>query len=80
MSHDTCENLAKEIEDKVYEIEISQEDLIHFQNTYRVSNLYRNGDRIILRTVTDSLPESYKSTKASPTLEDLYLYVFEEGI
>lgn len=79
VSHDTCENLAKGIADKVYEIEISQEDLLYFQNTYRVSNLYRNGDRIILRTVTDILPEGYKSTKASPTLEDLYLYVFENG-
>ena len=80
VSHNTCENLAKEIEDKVYEIEISQEGLPCFQNTYRVSNLYRNGDKIILRTVTDSLPEGYKSIKVSPTLEDLYLYVFENGI
>lgn len=79
VSHDTCENLAKKIADKVYEIEISQEDLLYFQNTYRVSNLYRNGDKIILRTVSDNLPEGYKSTKVSPTLEDLYLYVFENG-
>lgn len=80
VSYDTCDNLAKEIEDKVYEIEISQEDLLYFQNTYRVSNLYRNGDKIILRTVTDNLPEGYKSTKVSPTLEDLYLYEFEDGV
>ena len=79
VSHDTCENLAKEIEDKVYEIEISQEDLLYFQNAYRVSNLYRKGDKIILRTVTDNLPKGFKSTKVSPTLEDLYLYVFENG-
>lgn len=80
VSHDTCDNLAKEIEDKVYEIEISQEDLLYFQNTYRVSNLYRNEDKIILRTVTDNLPEGYKSTKVTPTLEDLYLYIFENGV
>ncbi len=80
VSHHTCENLVKGIEDKVYEIEISQEDLLYFQNKYRVSNLYRNGNKIILRTVTDNLPEGYKSTKASPTLEDLYLYVFENGV
>lgn len=80
VSHDTCENLAKGIIEKVFEIEISQEDLSHFQSIYRVSNLYRNGDKIILRTVTDKLPEGYKSTKVSSTLEDLYLYVFESGI
>lgn len=77
VSHDTCENLAKEIEDKVYEIEISQEGLPYFQNTYRVSNLYRKDDKIILRTVTDNLPDGRKTIKVTPTLEDLYLYVFE---
>lgn len=80
MSHNTCENLVKGIEDKVYEVEIFQKDLLYFHNKYRVSNLYRSGDKIILRTVTDNLPEGYKSTKASPTLEDLYLYVFENGV
>ena len=77
VSHNTCENLAKEIEDKVYEIEISQEDLLYFQNAYRVSNLYRKDDKIILRTVTDNLPDGRKTIKVTPTLEDLYLYVFE---
>lgn len=80
VSHDTCENLAKEIEEKVFEIEISQEDLPYFQNIYRVSNLYRKDDKVILRTVTDNLPKGYKAIKATPTLEDLYLYVFENGV
>ena len=79
VSHDTCNNLIKEIENKVFEIEINKEELKSFQNNYRVSNLFHNDDKIIVRTVTDNLPENYKVQPVKPTLEDLYLYVFETG-
>lgn len=79
VSHETCNNLIKEIENKVFEAEINKEELKSFQNNYRVSNLFHNDDKIIVRTVTDNLPENYKVQPVKPTLEDLYLYVFETG-
>ena len=79
VSHDTCNNLIKEIENKVFEVEINKEELKSFQNNYRVSNLFHNDDKIIVRTVTDNPPENYKVQPVKPTLEDLYLYVFESG-
>ncbi len=79
VSQDTPNNLIKQIEDKVYEVEIEREDLKYFQDNYRVSNLYHNDDKIIVRLVTDNPPENYKLKKAKSTLEDLYLYVFENG-
>lgn len=79
VSHDTCNNLIKEIENKVFEIEINKDELKCFQETYRVSNLYHNDDRIIVRLVTDNPPENCKMNQVKPTLEDLYLYVFENG-
>ncbi|WP_293970385.1 ABC transporter ATP-binding protein [uncultured Ruminococcus sp.] len=79
VSHDTCNNLIKEIENKVFEVEINKEELKSFQNNYRVSNLFHNDDKIIVRTVTDNPPENYKVQPVKPTLEDLYLYVFETG-
>jgi len=79
VSADTCNNLTKQIENKVYEIEITTEDLKYFQDNYRVSNLYHKDDKIILRTVTDNPPENYKINAVTPTLEDLYLYIFESG-
>ena len=39
VSHDTCTNLTKEIENKVFEVEINKEELKYFQDNYRVSNL-----------------------------------------
>lgn len=79
VSSDACNNLIKEIENKVFEIEIDKEELKYFQNNFRVSNLYHSGDRIIVRTVTDDPPEKYKITEVKPTLEDLYLFEFEKG-
>lgn len=79
VSHDTCYNLIKEIENKVFEVEINKEELKYFQGNYRVSNLFHDDDKIIVRIVTDIPPENYKVQPVKPTLEDLYLYVFETG-
>ena len=79
VSHDTCTNLTKEIENKVFEVEINKEVLKYFQDNYRVSNLYHNDETIIVRLVTDIPPENHKIQLVKPSLEDLYLYVFETG-
>lgn len=79
VSHDTCNNLIKEIENKVFEIEINKDELKCFQETYRVSNLFHDDDKIIVRIVTNIPPENHKIQSVKPTLEDLYLYVFETG-
>lgn len=78
--HDTCQNLVNEIANKVVEVEIEKEELKYFQDNYRVSNLCHNDDKIVVRLVTDNPPENHKLSPQSPTLEDLYLYVFEQGM
>lgn len=80
VSHDTCPNLVSEIENKVVEVEINREELKYYQDNYRVSNLYHNGEKIVVRLVTDNPPENHYSKIVKPTLEDLYLYVFEQGL
>lgn len=80
ISHDSPNKLTKELENKVFEVEIQREDLKYFQDNYRVSNLYHNDEKIIVRLVTDNPPENHKITIANPTLEDLYLYIFEQGM
>ena len=77
ISHNTCNSLTKEIENKVFEVEIEKESLKYFQENYRVSNLFHSGDKITVRIVTDTPPKNYAPKPVTPTLEDLYLYVFE---
>lgn len=79
ISHNTCNSLTKEIENKVFEVEIEKEELKYFQENYRVSNLFHSGDKITVRIVTDNAPKNYTPKPVPPTLEDLYLYVFESG-
>lgn len=80
VSSDTYKNLIKEVETKVFEIETDKENLKDLQDKFRVSNLYYNDDKIMVRVVTDNPLENCKVQATKPTLEDLYLYIFEQGL
>ena len=77
VSCDTSDNLTKEINGKVFEIKIDKENLKYFQDHYRISNLYHHDKKIIVRIVSDNMPEGYEIRMVTPALEDLYLYMFE---
>lgn len=71
--------ITTQVEEKVYELEVTKEKMKEYQSRYRVSNLHYEDDKIIMRIITDNPPADCTSTLVKPTLEDLYLYVFEEG-
>lgn len=77
-----CDNIAellKSVEDKTFEITTEDSSLVRkIQQNYRVSNILREGNTVKVRIVTDNLPDSVSASKVKPTLEDLYLYIFEE--
>lgn len=77
-----CDNIAellKSVEDKTFEITTEDSALVReLQENYRVSNILREGNIVKVRIVTDNLPNSVQASKVKPTLEDLYLYIFEE--
>lgn len=77
-----CDNiteLLKSVEDKTFEITTEDSSLVRkLQENYRVSNILREGNIVKVRIVTDNPPEHVSAIKVKPTLEDLYLYIFEE--
>lgn len=76
---DNISELLKSVEDKTFEITTEDSSLVRkFQENYRVSNILREGNTVKVRIVTDNLPTSVSAEKVKPTLEDLYLYIFEE--
>ncbi len=79
VAQSACEELLKDVDGKVFELSIGRESLKEIQDTYRVSGLHGTGESITARIVTDNPPENFKMVKAEPTLEDLYLYIFEDG-
>ena len=78
VSKDTAINLTKTLEGKVFETDISSSELNEIQRKYRLSNIFHNGDSITVRIVSDTKPENYECSNVKPTLEDMYLYVFED--
>lgn len=76
---DNIAELLKSVEDKTFEVTATDKnDISSLQKNYRVSNIVRFGDEVKIRIVTDKAP-AYKNVKSvKPTLEDLYLYIFEE--
>lgn len=77
-----CDNIAellKSVDDKTFEITTEDSSLVRkLQENYRVSNILREGNTVKVRIVTDNPPEHVSAIKVKPTLEDLYLYIFEE--
>ncbi len=76
---DTIPKLLKNIEDKTFEIATNDKYVISLlQKDYRVSNIMRYDDEVKIRIVTDNPPIYADVESVKPTLEDLYLYIFEE--
>lgn len=76
---DTTDNLLKHIEDMVYEVVVPDGGVEQFEQKYNVSNIFRNGNEVIARVVSDCLPDELNKTNVRPNLEDLYLYYFGEN-
>lgn len=76
---DTIPKLLKNIEDKTFEVTTNDKYVISLlQKDYRVSNIMRYDDEVKIRIVTDNTPIYADVEPVKPTLEDLYLYIFEE--
>lgn len=73
---DTCENLISKINGKVREVKVPNGEIEKYERDYNVSNIFRNGNEVTARIVTDTL-EAFKNPMiVKPNLEDLYLYYF----
>lgn len=77
----TVTELTRKAEGKVWELTVSQEEAGKWQAKATVSNLRHEGNRVILRILSDSIPDE-RAVPYEASLEDLYLYYFgsEEGL
>ncbi len=78
VEYGTPEQLTASIDDKVYEICISNSDLDNIQNTYQISNIRREHEHIYVRIITEKEPENFPHVKVKANLEEKYLSVFGE--
>ncbi len=67
--------LLDELEGKVWNIYLPDEDIDEVNVKYKVSNISRDFDRVVVRIVDDSYDGRWKKESVRPNLEDLYLYL-----
>ncbi len=77
----TVPELIQKASGKVWELAVSQKEAGRWQGNAAVANLRHEGERVILRIVSDTVPDQ-RAVTCEATLEDLYLYYFqaEEGV
>ena len=66
--------LLTELEGKVWNITVTDEELASVNERYKVSNISRDGESVIARVV-GSAPDGRRGEAVRPNLEDLYLYL-----
>ena len=75
---DSVPNLLKLVEGRVFEAETDEAGAEVLRRAYRVSNLRQTAGGTSIRLVTDEPPAGIHAVSAAPTLEDLYIYLFED--
>ena len=73
--------LAKKMEGRVWQVAVSTEDVSEMQMFYRVTNISvspTDVNRVILRILSEQKP-TFEAKLITPTLEDYYLYTFDEN-
>ena len=69
--------LCSGIHGKVFEIETDDRVFEEVMQHFKVIHIFRDGDRIKIRVLSDQEPSGYKYTLVNPDLEDLYMHYFE---
>ncbi|GEB76716.1 ABC transporter ATP-binding protein [Sporolactobacillus inulinus] len=74
---DTPTALLKAMNGNVWTVATTNELLADYQQNYKVGNIIRRENGIVVRLLADEKP-SRQAVKAVPNLEDLYLYHFDD--
>ena len=68
------------MKDKVFEVHVSKEQVNDIQKKYKVSNISSEKDGVCVRFVADKKPEELDSRNVKPSLDDVYLYMFDDEV
>lgn len=72
--------LLRKIDGEVWLVPCAEEEVLHLQNEFRVTNISRDETtgEVLLRVLSDRMPQDNART-VTPTLEDYYLHVFGDA-
>ena len=73
------EKIMNDLKEHVFEAAVNADDLDELQRRYKIGNIAKNEEHVLIRLVSDEPPLIDGIKKAAhPTLEDVYLYYLEE--
>ncbi|EJO5348091.1 ABC transporter ATP-binding protein [Clostridium botulinum] len=75
----TGDKLLKEMQGKVWKVEIDEKDIIEYEHMYQVVNIMRKRDKVQLRILSNNKPEG-NAIDIEPNFEDMYMHYFNETI
>lgn len=67
-------DLVAELQDKVFEIKITEEELPSVTERFKVGNIAKEAGGLYLRILSDGVPQGQEAVPMRPTLEDVYLW------
>lgn len=73
----TIPELIRKADGKVWELTVLPEEARKWQNESVVANLRHEGDQVVLRILSDTIPDG-RAVPCEASLEDMYLYYFGE--
>lgn len=73
-------SLTRLLDYRVFEATITHDQLPDLAKWYKISNIAKDGDYVTVRILSDSPPQGLYSVAVKPTVEDVYLYFFDDSI
>lgn len=70
--------LLGSVREKVFEIRDSEDVIKQIEVNYKIGNIAKDKEEVILRIISDTPPIKYNHRLVNPVLEDVYLYLFDE--
>jgi len=74
---DEPHHIMKSISQNIFEANMCEETFKRVQDQYKISNVAREKDGLTVRILSADAPEGLNARSVKPTLEDVYLYMFD---
>lgn len=75
----TGDKLLKEMEGKVWKVEVDEKNIDEYEEKYQVVNIMRKRDKVQLRILSNDKPGE-NAIEFQPNFEDMYMHYFNEKI
>ncbi len=76
----TGDQLLKEMEGKVWKVEVDEKNIVEYEEKYQVVNIMRKRGKVQLRILSNNKPGGENAIDIEPNFEDMYMQYFNEKI